>query len=104
MNFTSSNFEQEVIKSQIPVVVDFWAPWCRPCNAMTPLIEKLEKEFSGKVKIGKVNVDENYDLASTYNIDAIPAIYFFKNGAISKIVKGLQTESVLRENIGLLLD
>ena len=104
MNFSADNFKEEVINSSIPVVVDFWAPWCRPCNALTPLIEKLATEYDGKVKIGKVNIDENYNIAAEYSVDAIPAIYFFKNGTMSKVLKGLQTEAVLREQIDLLLD
>ena len=62
MIFNEANFEKEVLKSDIPILIDFWAPWCRPCNAMTPVIEELEKEFEGSVKIGKINIDEESEI------------------------------------------
>ncbi|MDR1827990.1 MAG: thioredoxin [Methylobacteriaceae bacterium] len=77
---TDSNFEQEVLGSDIPVVVDFWAPWCGPCRALSPVLDQLGEELAGKVKIAKVNVDENQSVASSLHITSIPALFIFKGG------------------------
>ncbi|HEV3145098.1 MAG TPA: thioredoxin [Gemmataceae bacterium] len=76
--FTSSNWKQEVVQSATPVVVDFWAPWCGPCRALTPIIDKLADQYAGKVKVGKVNVDDNPDLATQYGVVNIPRVLIFK--------------------------
>jgi thioredoxin 1 len=76
--FTTDNWKQEVVQSATPVVVDFWAPWCGPCRALTPIIDKLADQYAGKVKIGKVNVDENPDLATQYGVVNIPRVLIFK--------------------------
>src|SRR5262249_34887169 len=76
--FTSENWKQEVVLSATPVVVDFWAPWCGPCRALTPIIEKLAEQYAGKVKVGKVNVDDNPDLATQYGVVNIPRVLIFK--------------------------
>ena len=75
---TDTNFQAEVIESETPVLVDFWAPWCGPCRALAPTIDKVADQFAGKVKVGKVNVDENGDLAAQYSINTIPRLMVFK--------------------------
>ncbi|MFQ6078885.1 MAG: thioredoxin family protein, partial [Thermodesulfobacteriota bacterium] len=72
MELTNKNFEQEVLRSDLPVLVDFWASWCPPCKMVEPLIDKLEKEYNGKIKVGKLNVDRNHFVASRYNIEGVP--------------------------------
>jgi thioredoxin 1 len=78
MEFTSANWQQEVVQSTTPVVVDFWAPWCGPCRALTPLIDRLADQYAGKIKVGKVNIDENDELATKYRVTSIPRVMFFK--------------------------
>lgn len=103
ITLTSSNFEAEVLNSTLPVLVDFWAVWCGPCRTIAPIIEELAKEYEGKIKVGKVNVDENNDLASQYGIMSIPTIKFFKDGKIAGEVIGAapktQFEDVIKKLI-----
>jgi thioredoxin 1 len=90
-----SNFETEVLKSDIPVLVDFWAPWCGPCRALTPTLEAISNEMNGKVKICKVNVDENSELAMKYKIMSIPALFIIKDGnVVSTKVGGSSKDSM----------
>ena len=95
--FTDSNFEEEVLKSGEPVLVDFWAEWCAPCKALAPKIEIIAKDYLGKVKVGKVDTDSNRDLALKYNISAIPTVILFKNGQVSHKFVGLRKDSDFRE-------
>jgi len=97
------NFESEVLKSTLPVLVDFWAPWCGPCRAIGPTIEALEQNYSGKIKFVKVNVDENPQSPSRYGIQAIPTLIFFKNGAIAEQITGMVAKAKLEEAIEGLL-
>ena len=97
--FTDSNFEQEVIKSEKPVLVDFWAPWCGPCQMMGPIIEELAKEMGDKMKIGKMNVDENHATAEKYGIMSIPNIKVFKGGKVVKEFVGVQNKESLKEEL-----
>ena len=86
--FTDDNFQAEVLNSDIPVVVDFYADWCGPCKMMSPVIDKLAEEFDGRIKVGKVNVDENGELAQRYGIMSIPNMVFFKGGEVADRVVG----------------
>lgn len=97
MEITDQNFEAEVIKSDIPVVVDFWAPWCGPCQMMGPIIEELAEELTGKVKVGKLNVDENPGKAGEYAVMSIPTMKVFKDGKPVKDFIGVQRKDALKE-------
>jgi thioredoxin 1 len=102
MVFTDQNFDQEVLKSDKPVLVDFWAPWCGPCQAMGPVIDELAKEFEEKVKVGKLNVDENGTKAQEFGIMSIPSLKIFKDGKIVKEFTGMQSADVLKEELNKL--
>jgi thioredoxin 1 len=82
LHFTDGAFDQEVLKSTVPVLVDFWAPWCGPCKAMGPTIDALATEYSGKIKIGKINTDENPATAMRYQVRGIPTLLLFKDGKV----------------------
>lgn len=90
MNITSKNFNEEVLNSKVPVLVDFWASWCGPCKMMLPVVEEIEKEMEGKAKICKVNVDEERDLAMKYDIMSIPTFLVFKDGKVVNSILGVQ--------------
>ncbi|HEX8876561.1 MAG TPA: thioredoxin [Phycisphaerales bacterium] len=87
--FTDANFDAEVIKSNVPVLVDFWAEWCMPCRMLTPTIEALGEQFAGKAKIGKVDTDANRKVSVQFGITAIPTVILFKDGQIAKKFVGL---------------
>lgn len=99
LEVTDSSFEQEVKNSEIPVVVDFWAPWCGPCRKISPIIDEIAEEFQGKVKIVKVNTDENLRTAQEYSISGIPSILIFKNGEAVERLVGLMQKSAIVSNI-----
>jgi thioredoxin 1 len=90
--FTDANFEAEVIKSKVPVLVDFWAEWCMPCRMLAPTIDQLADEFAGKVKVGKVDTDSNRNISVKFGISAIPTVILFKDGQIAKKFVGLQSK------------
>ncbi len=96
--FSDQNFEADVLKSDIPVVVDFWAPWCGPCRAVSPTIEQLAEEYKGKVKVGKMNVDEN-QTAGTYGVMGIPTVMVFHNGQPVKSIVGAQSKDAYKQMI-----
>ena len=95
MEFSGDNFDAEVVNSDIPVLVDFWAPWCGPCKMIGPIIEELAGEFGDKVKIGKVNVDNNQDLAAKFGIRGIPTVMLFKGGESINSFVGLRPKEDL---------
>ncbi len=97
------NFEKEVLKSEIPVIVDFWADWCMPCHMLEPVIEEIADEYKGKVKVGKLNLDENQELGSKYSIMSIPAVLFFKNGEESTRLIGVRGKNDFVEEIEKIL-
>lgn len=92
LTLTNESFENEVLHSDIPVVVDFWASWCGPCRMVAPIIDELAREYSGKAKVGKVNVDEEAELAVKYGIVSIPTVLIFKNGEVMEKLVGAQSQ------------
>ena len=95
LSVTDNNFEQEVIKSELPVLVDFWAPWCGPCKAVSPVIDDLSKEFEGRLKVVKLNTDDNPKTAQAYSIKGIPSLFLFKGGQVVEQVVGAVPKSTL---------
>ncbi len=103
VDVSDQNFESEVIKSTVPVLVDLWAPWCGPCRMVGPIIEKLAEEYDGKAKFCKLNVDENQQTAARYSVMSIPTLLFFKNGERADTVVGAVPGQVLKPKIDALL-
>src|SRR5512137_1562256 len=99
VEFTDANFDAEALKSTLPVIVDLWAPWCGPCKMLTPIVEELAGEYAGKVKIGKLNVDDNPQTASKYSVISIPTLLFIKNGSIMDQHVGLLAKNNLKTKI-----
>lgn len=97
------NFDQEVLSSDLPVMVDFWAVWCGPCKVLSPIVEELAKEYAGKLKVGKVNVDENNNLAMKYNVMSIPTLKFFKNGKMVGEMIGAAPKATIVAQLGIIL-
>lgn len=93
LKITRENFENEVMKSDIPVLIDFWAPWCGPCRMMGPIIEQLAEEYEGKAKVGKVNVDEEGELSQAFGVMSIPTIVLVKDGKIVKQAVGARPKA-----------
>ncbi len=97
---TDSTFDSEVLKARIPVLVDFWAEWCGPCKAIAPTLETVAKDYQGRAKIAKLNVDQNISTSSRYNIKGIPTLLLFKNGVVKEQIVG----STSRENIAKVIE
>lgn len=96
---TDKNFDSEVLKSEIPVLVDFYAPWCGPCQMQNPILEEIVKEYEGKIKVAKLNVDDNPASASKYSIMSIPTLVLFKGGNVVKQMMGVQSKETLLEEL-----
>ena len=104
MNLTDKNFEKEVLKSNLPVLVDFWSSWCPPCKMVEPVIDKLEKEYAGKLKVCKINVDKYPSIAAKYNIKGVPTFIIFKDGEIIFRDFGAKSENQLKRIIKMALN
>jgi len=100
IEFTDDNFDTEVLKSDLPVLVDFWAEWCGPCKMIAPIVEEISSDYAGKIKVGKVNVDFNNQVAMQYGIRGIPALLVFKDGAVANQIVG----AVPKNDITQILD
>lgn len=98
-HFTDANFKKEVLESQVPVLVDFWAPWCAPCKMIAPAVEEMAKEYAHKMKIGKVDVDTNPKTPSHYGIMSIPTLMFFKGGQVLEQLVGAVNKAELKRKI-----
>jgi len=96
---SQDNFEQEVMQAKEPVLVDFWAPWCGPCRMITPVVEELAQDYEGKLKVAKVNVDENQTIAGQYQVMSIPTLIVFQDGQPAKRMMGYQPKDSLEESL-----
>jgi thioredoxin 1 len=101
--FTDANFDSEVLQSPVPVLVDFTATWCGPCKALAPIVEELAKDFAGKVKMGKLDIDHSRNVPTKYGIMAVPTIILFKGGREVEKITGLKPKSDLRKRLDALL-
>jgi thioredoxin 1 len=99
LEFTEQNFEDQVLQSDQPVLVDFWADWCMPCKALAPTIDELADEYTGKIKVGKVNTDANQSLSAQFGISAIPTVILFQNGEIKEKFVGLRSKKDFQQSI-----
>jgi thioredoxin 1 len=98
---TDANFDAEVIKSEVPVIVDFWAEWCAPCRMVTPLLEEIARDYAGRIKVAKLNVDDNREIATRFDIMSIPTVLLFREGEPVKQVVGALPKDLLVMELGL---
>ena len=101
---TEATFEQEVTKSETPVIVDFWAEWCGPCHAVAPVLDKIAEERAGEIKLVKVNIDEEQGLAAKYGVSSIPTMILFRNGEAAASAIGAQPKGALERSLGLVAE
>ncbi|MBQ9700226.1 MAG: thioredoxin [Lachnospiraceae bacterium] len=101
ITITKSNFDQEVLKSDMPILVDFWATWCGPCKMIAPVLSELATKHADKLKVGKVNVDENMELAQQYRVASIPTLLYFKDGELVKQTMGFMPLAEIEQWLGL---
>ncbi|MBI2040052.1 thioredoxin [Candidatus Microgenomates bacterium] len=104
LHLTDQNFKEEVLNSDLPVMVDYWTSWCFPCRIVGPIIEELAEEFSSKLKVGKLNVDENPQTAASFGIMSIPTIIIFKDGKQVKVMVGAQSKDYFKQQINQILE
>ena len=104
MPITDDNFEQEVLKATIPVIVDFWAPWCGPCSMVGPILENIADKYSEQIKVVKINVDTNTEIARLYNVMSIPAIFFFRDGKLVDQIIGAMPEATFIDMVEKVLE
>ena len=95
LKITSENFEEEVINSKVPVLIDFWAGWCMPCKMMAPVLEEIEKDVENSIKIGKINIDEELELATRFGVMSIPTFIVFRDGKVADMTVGVQEKENL---------
>ncbi|MCK5768250.1 MAG: thioredoxin [Candidatus Atribacteria bacterium] len=103
IELNSNNFKEEVLESSIPVLIDLWAPWCMPCRMITPIVEQLAEDNQGKLKVCKLNTDENQDIASRYGIQGIPTLLFFKGGQEVDRLVGVTPKPIIQKKIDAIL-
>ena len=99
LDFTDANFQTDVLSSEVPVLVDFWAPWCGPCRMLAPTVDAIATEYSGKIRVGKVNTDENPRVATSYGIQSIPTLMMFKGGQVVNTIMGAQPKERIKTMI-----
>lgn len=103
LELNSSNWQTEVIESNVPVLVDFWAVWCGPCRMIAPYIDQIANDYAGKIKVGKVNVDDNQELAGQFGVNSIPQVFIFKGGQIKERVPGAQSKAAFQAAVDRVL-
>jgi thioredoxin 1 len=103
LTFTDDNFEEDVLQSEQPVLVDFWAEWCGPCKALSPTIDELAEEYAGKIRIGKLDTDANRDASVRFQVSAIPTLILFRRGEVVERLLGLQSKTKLKNSLDALL-
>jgi thioredoxin 1 len=97
--FNDANFDKEVVESSLPVLVDFWAPWCHPCKALDPIVQEIARDYDGKLKVGKLNTDDNRDTAMKYGIMSLPTLVLFKDKKARERIIGLQPKKAITDRI-----
>ncbi len=103
IHLTDDSFEKEVVQSQSPVLVDFWAPWCGPCRMLSPVIEEIAKEYTGKIRVAKINTDDHPNSATRFKISAIPTLLFFKDGKVIEQMVGVHSKAEIKKTLDSLV-